>query len=72
MNPMITIAIGLIGGLAFGLLVAWGSVNLLLAGIGVAVILAGAVLPNPFRGLFGLSIIGFMVAFIAAGGISLL
>ena len=64
--------IGFVAGLGFGLMVAWGTVNLLITGVGVAVILGGAILPNPFRGLFGVAIIGFMVAFVAAGGLSLL
>lgn len=72
MNPWMMIGIGFVAGMAFGLMVAWGTFNLLIAALGVAIILGGAILPNPFRGLFGVAIIGFMVAFIAAGGLTLL
>lgn len=65
-------AIGFLGGLVFGLLVAWGVVGLLIAGLGVAVMMLFAFLPTMLRGLFGLAVIGFLVAYIAAGGLTLL
>jgi len=65
-------AIGFLGGLIFGLMVAWGVVGMLIAGIGVAVMVLFAFLPTMLRGLFGLAIIGFLAAFMAAGGLTLL
>jgi hypothetical protein len=72
MNPLMFAAIGFFGGVVFGLAVAWGWVGLLVAGVGVAVLLAGMLLPTMFRGLFGLGVIGFLLSFIIAGGLTLL
>lgn len=72
MNPIMFGLIGFLGGLGFGLMVAWGMLSLLFAAIGVAVLLIGALVPSMFRGIFGFGVIGFMVAFVAAGGFSLL
>jgi len=72
LNKMLFTLFGLVGGLIFGLLVAWGSVGLLVAGIGAAVLVAGVLLPSNFRPMFGLAVIGYLLAFVAAGGISLL
>jgi hypothetical protein len=72
MMPWMLALIGFVGGLGFGLMVAWDMIGLLAAGIGVAVLLAGAFLPNVFRPIFGLAVVGFLVAFVAAGGLSLL
>jgi hypothetical protein len=72
MNPFLFAALGFLGGLVFGLAVAWGWVGLLVAAIGVVVLLAGSLLPTMFRGLFGLAVIGFLLSFIIAGGLTLL
>ena len=72
MNPLMMVLVGFVGGLGFGLMVAWGMIGLLGAGIGVAVLLVGSIFPSFLRGVFGFAIMGFMVAFIAAGGLSLI
>ena len=72
MMPWVLALIGFVGGLGFGLLVAWDMVGLLFAGVGVAVLLAGAFLPSLMRPIFGLAVVGFLVAFVMAGGLTLL
>lgn len=71
-SPLMMMLIGFVGGLGFGLLVAWGMVGYLIAGVGVAILLIGSVFPSFLRGVFGFAIMGFLVAFVAAGGLSLL
>lgn len=72
MSPLMMILVGFVAGLGFGLMVAWGMIGLMGAGIGVAVLLVGSIFPSFLRGVFGFAIMGFLVAFIAAGGLSLL
>ena len=72
MNKMLFPLFGLVGGLIFGLLVAWGSVSLLVAGIGAAVLVVGIIFPSNYRPMFGLAVLGYLLGFVAAGGISLL
>ena len=72
MMPWMIALIGFIGSLGFGLLVAWGMVGLLVGGIGATILVAGALLPNVFRPIFGLAVIGFMLSFGLAGGLTLL
>jgi hypothetical protein len=63
---------GFVGGLIFGLLVAWGIVGLLVAGIGVVVLVLGSMLPTLFRAAFATAILGFLLSWIVSGGLSLL
>jgi hypothetical protein len=72
MNPFMMVAVGFVAGLGFGLLVAWGMLGFLVAGVGAALMLAGALFPSSFRVVFTFAVFGFVVAFIAAGGITLL
>lgn len=72
MSPIMMVVIGFVAGLGFGLLVAWGTIGLVGAAIGVAILLVGSIFPSFLRGVFGFAIMGFLVAFIAAGGLSLL
>ena len=72
MNPFILALFGFIGGLIFGLLVAWGTLSLAVAMVGAIVLLAGSFLPTMFRAVFFAAILGFLVSFIVSGGLSLL
>jgi hypothetical protein len=72
MSPILMIIIGLLAGLGFGLLVAFGVVGLLIAGIGCAILVIGVIAPTPFRGLFSMVAIGFLASFILAGGLELI
>lgn len=62
---------GLVGGMIFGLLVAWGTVGLLVAGIGVTVLLIGSFVNTPWRLMFFVATGGFLFSWIIAGGLSL-
>jgi len=64
--------IGFMAGVVFGLFVAWGWIGMLFAAVGVAVLLIGSLAPTMFRALFGLAIMGFLVAFLIAGGLTLI
>ena len=72
MSPFILALFGFVGGLIFGLLVAWGIVGLLVAGIGVAIMVIMSIAPTMFRALFSVAILGFLISFIVSGGLSLL
>jgi len=72
MNPMILALFGFVGGLIFGLLVAWGTVSLLVAMIGVVVLLVGSFFQTIFRAAFATAILGFLISWIVSGGLSLL
>ena len=64
--------IGFVAGVVFGLFVAWGWIGLLWAAAGVAVLMIGSLAPTMFRALFGLAVMGFLAAFLIAGGMTLL
>ena len=68
----IQVLFGFVAGLIFGLLVAWGILGLLVAGIGVAVMVIGSIAPTMFKAFFAVAILGFLVSFIVSGGLSLL
>ena len=72
MNGMILAIAGLVFGLVFGLLLAWGYISLFIAMIGVAVMLVGSFFPTMFRAVFITAILGFLLAWIVSGGLSLL
>jgi len=68
----IQVLFGFVAGLIFGLLVAWGILGLLVAGIGVAVMVIGSIAPTMFKAFFAVAVLGFLVSFIVSGGLSLL
>lgn len=68
----IQVLFGFVAGLIFGLLVAWGILGLLVAGIGVAVMVIGSIAPTMFKAFFVVAVLGFLVSFIVSGGLSLL
>lgn len=72
MNPFVLGLFGFVGGLIFGLLVSWGIVSLLVAGIGMTILIVGSLAPTMFRSLFATAILGFLISWIVSGGMSLL
>jgi hypothetical protein len=71
-NSLLLALFGFIGGLIFGLLVAWGMVSLVVAMVGMIVMIAGVLLPTMFKSLFVTAILGFLISWIVSGGLSLL
>ena len=69
MNPLGVLG-ALVAGIIFGLLVAWGTVGLVIAMIGVAVLIAGSFI-GVFKVYCGAATLGFLFSFIIAGGLSL-
>lgn len=63
---------GFVGGLIFGLLVAWGVIGLLGAGIGIVILVIGSIVPTLWRAMFSLAILGFLISWIVSGGLSVL
>ena len=72
MNNWIMAIAGLVGGMIFGLLFVWGTVNILVAGVGVVILLIMSVAPTLFRSLFMFATFGFLLSFVIGGGLSLL
>ncbi len=68
MNPIGVLG-SLVAGLIFGLLVAWGTVGIIPAAVGVAVICFGSMIGSIWRVYFGSATLGFLFAFIVAGGL---
>jgi hypothetical protein len=66
------VIVGLVAGLIFGLLFVWGTISILLAGVGVVVLIIGSLAPTMFRSLFAVAILGFLLSFVIGGGLSLL
>lgn len=63
---------GFVGGLIFGLLVAWGTISLVYAMVGMIILLVGSFFPSTFRAVFAAAILGFLLSWIVSGGLSLL
>ena len=63
---------GLVGGMIFGLLFVWGTINIVVTMVGVIVLLIGSVAPTLFRSLFLMATFGFLLSFVIGGGLSLL
>lgn len=61
---------GLLGGIVFGLLVAWGAVGLVVAAAGVAVLIFGSFI-SQFKMICGVATLGFLFSFIIAGGLKI-
>ena len=72
MNNWIMAIAGLVGGMIFGLLFVWGTINIVVTMIGVIVLLIGSVAPTLFRSLFMFATFGFLLSFVIGGGLSLL
>ena len=72
MNNWIMVIAGLVGGMIFGLLFVWGTINIVVTMIGVIVLLIGSVAPTLFRSLFIMATFGFLLSFVIGGGLSLL
>lgn len=70
MNPLGVLG-ALIAGIIFGLLVAWGTVGLVIAMIGVAVLVVGSFI-GMFKVYCGAATLGFLFAFVIAGGLALI
>ena len=63
---------GLVGGLIFGLAVAYGLIGGLGILIGMGVCLAGSFFPSAYRGIFVMAIFGFLVSWMVYGGLEIL
>jgi len=61
---------GLIAGIVFGLLVAWGTIGIVIAAVGVAVLIFGSFI-SQFKMICGVATLGFLFSFIIAGGLKL-
>jgi hypothetical protein len=72
MNSLLLALFGFIGGLIFGMLLAWGMISLVVGMVGVIILLAGTLLPSLFRPMFLTAILGFLISWIVSGGLSLL
>ena len=72
MNGLMFALFGFVFGLIFGLLVAWGTIGLIYAMVGMVILLAGSFFPTPFRAVFATAIFGFLLSWIVSGGLSLL
>lgn len=72
MNPLLFGIFGFVFGLIFGLLVAWGTIGLVYAMVGMIILLLGSFIATPFRALFATAIFGFLLSWIVSGGLSLL
>lgn len=72
MNAFLMAIAGFVFGLMFGLLVAWGTIGLVYAMVGMIILLLGSILATPFRALFATAIFGFLLSWIVSGGLSLL
>ena len=72
MNNWIMVIAGLVGGMIFGLLFVWGTINIVVTMVGVIVLLIGSVAPTLFRSLFLMATFGFLLSFVIGGGLALL
>ena len=72
MNSLLFGLFGFVFGLIFGLLVAWGTIGLVYAMVGMIILLLGTIIPTPFRAVFATAIFGFLLSWIVSGGLSLL
>jgi hypothetical protein len=63
---------GLVAGLIFGLLVAWGLVSGLVIFVGVGLFLLGGLFPSPLRPFFGAAVFGFIVSWLVSSGVDML
>jgi len=72
LNNWIMVIAGLVGGMIFGLLFVWGTINIVVTMVGVIVLLIGSVAPTLFRSLFLMATFGFLLSFVIGGGLALL
>lgn len=71
MNPLLALG-GLVTGIIFGLLVAWGMIGALGIFIGIGVFLVGSIAPTQVRPFFGLAIFGFVISWLVSSGVEML
>ena len=72
MNPFIPSIFGFVFGLAFGLLLAWGSLSPVVVLIVMAVVLAGAFFQTPFRAFFATAVFGFLLSWLVSSGVAMI
>ena len=72
MNALLLGLFGLVAGIMLGLAIAYGAIGALGIIIAMAVLLTGAMVPSPFRPLFGTAVLGFFLSWMLYGGLELL
>ena len=72
MNALVLGLFGLVAGIMLGLAIAYDAIGALGIIFAMAVLLIGAMVPTPFRPLFGTAVLGFLLSWLLFGGLELL